>query len=111
MPDFDQYETTAAWLQYCDGMTRFQAETEAARRQGMTRWQMNREAANEKRERDSQRGGDNRQAMGGQRSADHMPGMQRGAAQEGRPMPERDAQAGRAGVALLALQPGGRGVL
>lgn len=46
--DIDRFEGTAAWLEYCDGMTRFAAETEAARRQGMTRW----EAMNEIREND-----------------------------------------------------------
>ena len=37
MIDVDQFENTAAWLEHCDGMTRFQAETEAARRQGVLR--------------------------------------------------------------------------
>jgi len=35
--DADQFEQTAAWLEYCDGMSRFAAETEAARRQGVLR--------------------------------------------------------------------------
>ena len=37
MIDLDAYEQTAAWLEYCDGMSRFEAETEAARRQGLKR--------------------------------------------------------------------------
>lgn len=52
MIDIERYEHTAAWLEYCDGMTRFAAETEAARRQGVKRW----EARNEIDKRDSERG-------------------------------------------------------
>lgn len=37
MFDFDRFEQTAAWLEYCDGMSRFAAETESARRQGVKR--------------------------------------------------------------------------
>lgn len=37
MIDLDAYEQTSAWLEYCDGMSRFEAETEAARRQGLKR--------------------------------------------------------------------------
>jgi hypothetical protein len=37
--DVDQFEERAAWLEYCDGMSRFEAETEAARRQGVKRWE------------------------------------------------------------------------
>ena len=37
--DLDEYESKAAWLEYCDGMARFEAETEAARRQGKSRYE------------------------------------------------------------------------
>ena len=37
MFDRDDFEQTAAWLEFCDGMTRFAAETEAAKRQGVKR--------------------------------------------------------------------------
>ena len=47
--DVDQFENTAAWLQYCDGMTRFQAETEAARRQGLQRKEALQHVENSKR--------------------------------------------------------------
>ena len=40
MIDLDAYEQTAAWLEYCDGMSRFEAETEAARRQGKKRFEV-----------------------------------------------------------------------
>lgn len=45
----DQFENTAAWLEYCDGMTQFQAETEAARRQGVLRGEALRYAQDDKR--------------------------------------------------------------
>lgn len=47
--DVDRFETTAAWLQYCDGMTQFQAETEAARRQGLQRKEALQHVENSKR--------------------------------------------------------------
>jgi len=37
--DVDQFEERAAILEYCDGMSRFEAETEAAKRQGVKRWE------------------------------------------------------------------------
>jgi hypothetical protein len=49
MMDVDQFENTAAWLQYCDGMTQFQAETEAARRQGLQRKEALQHVENSKR--------------------------------------------------------------
>lgn len=41
--DAEVFEERAAWLQYSDGMSRFQAEVEAARRQGVERWEVLRE--------------------------------------------------------------------
>ncbi|MDD9726120.1 hypothetical protein PVV74_11695 [Roseovarius sp. SK2] len=99
MLDIDQYENTAAWLEYCDGMSRFQAETEAARRQGYQRW----EAVNEISKRNSGGQRDRGQAAGGDAAHD-MPGMQPTSKEEARPMPERDVQAGRDRLALLALR-------
>jgi hypothetical protein len=49
MMDVDQFENAAAWLQYCDGMTQFQAETEAARRQGLQRKEALQHVENSKR--------------------------------------------------------------
>lgn len=37
--DVDIFQERAAILEYCEGMTRFEAETEAARRQGLKRWE------------------------------------------------------------------------
>jgi hypothetical protein len=105
--DLDQFENTAAWLEYCDGMTRFQAETEAARRQGLQRW----EIINAKRNGNFERGGNNRQAMAGQQRPDAMPGLQPASEKENGTMPERDAQAGRSGLALSSLRNEQWGVL
>lgn len=98
MLDIDQYENTAAWLEYCDGMSRFQAETEAARRQGYQRW----EATNEIRKRHFEGQRDRGQAAGGDATHD-LPGMQPAPEEEARPVPERDVQDGRDRLALLAL--------
>lgn len=105
--DIDQFENTAAWLEYCDGMSRFQAETEAARRQGLQRW----EIINAKRNGNFERGGDNRQAVAGQQRPDAMPGVQPASEKENGPMPERDENGGRDRVELLALSEQRRGVL
>ncbi len=99
MMDIERFEDRAAWLEYCDGMSRFAAETEAARRQGLKRW----EAIDEIRRRDSEGSGDQRQADA-RDAADDMPGMQRGTEEETRSVPERDVQAGRGGLELLALR-------
>lgn len=37
--DFERFEELAAVLEFDNGMTRFEAETEAARRQGVMRWE------------------------------------------------------------------------
>lgn len=57
--DLDEFEQRAAWLEHCDGMSRFAAESEAARRQGVQRWEVVAYAKN--RARDTTGGGDNRQ--------------------------------------------------
>ncbi len=53
--DLDRYENTAAWLEHCDGMTRFQAETEAARRQGLQRWEAIKHGKDDRRDTEPQR--------------------------------------------------------
>jgi hypothetical protein len=71
MIDFDRYEQTAAWLEYCDGMSRFEAETEAARRQGLKRH----EVKNANRIGDTTASGHQRQADARQ-SKNNMPRVQ-----------------------------------
>ena len=102
--DIDQFENTAAWLEFCDGMTRFQAETEAARRQGVSRWQAMEAKRDAERDGHTQRGGDLDQAMARQQRPDDLPRVQRAPQEESRSMLERDAQAGRIGLELLALR-------
>jgi hypothetical protein len=86
----DQFEQTAAWLQYCDGMTQFQAETEAARRQGILRVEALRHAEKHKRNLAASR---DRGEAPKRHSQDDMPAMQRGAKEQDGPMSERDVQA------------------
>lgn len=98
MMDRDQFEQTAAWLEYCDGMSRFEAETEAARRQGYKRH----EVINAKRIGHSARGRDNGQAATRQ-PADNVSRVQPASAQIIRPVFVRLVLAGWCGLELLAL--------
>lgn len=80
MIDLDQFENTAAWLEHCDGMSRFAAETEAARRQGVKRWQVMDHAKNNGG--DTQGRGDQRQASS-RHAADNLPRVQPASEKEG----------------------------
>ena len=90
MIDLDQFESTAAWLQYCDGMTQFQAETEAARRQGVIRSEVLAYAQNDKRDTGQAR---HIGKAPERHNPDNLPAMQRGAQEQERPLPKRDIQA------------------
>jgi hypothetical protein len=90
--DRDQFEERAAIMEFDGGMSRFEAETQAAKAQGLTRWQAmeairngdglgNHPAARDHRE------ANDRHRQGG------LPGMQRAAAEQDRPVPERHIQA------------------
>ena len=87
MIDLDQFESTAAWLQFCDGMSLFQAETEAARRQGVIRSEAIAYAEDDKRNSAKER--HNGQAPE-RNNSDAMPAMQRRAKKQNGPMPKRD---------------------
>jgi len=69
----DRFEHTAAWLQYSDGMTQFQAETEAARRQGVLRVEALRNAEKHKRDIEQER---HSGEAGKRHDQDNMPAMQ-----------------------------------
>ena len=99
MMDRDQFEQTAAWLEYCDGMSRFEAETEAARRQGYKRH----EVINANGIGHSARGRDNGQAAARQ-PADNVSRVQPAPTQEIRSMLVGLILAGWGGVELLALR-------
>ena len=102
MFDTDAFEERAAIMEYDGGMSRFQAETLAAKAQGLSRWQALQEVENEKHQRNSERGGDNRQTPE-RHNSDNVSRMQPRAPQQERPMPERVVSAGWGGLALLAL--------
>lgn len=91
MPDFDRYEERAAILEFDAGMSRFAAETEAARAQGLTRWQMM-EAIRADGSGDIGGSRDRRPSNAG-KPADHVPGMQPRPAQEVGSLPQRKLQA------------------
>lgn len=104
--DLEQYEHTAAWLEYCDGMSRFAAETEAARRQGYKRHEVQHEIS----KRNSEGRRDHGQAATRQ-PAGNLPGVQSHAAQEIRSMLVGLILAGWGGMELLALRLLGGGMV
>lgn len=99
MIDLDAWEERAAILEFDEGMSRFAAETEAARRQGVERWRF----TNAKRERDPQQARDHREAVE-RDNANHVSGVQRGAEKQDGSLPQRDVPAGRGRVPVLALR-------
>lgn len=90
--DVDEFEERAAIMEFDGGMTRFAAETQAARRQGVSRWQAMREVRDAKSLGNSD-GEWNSSAKGKRDVSDNVPGMQRGASKRKGPMPERHRQA------------------
>lgn len=100
--DPDAFEERAAIMEYEAGMTRFDAETRAARAQGVNRW----EAIGHVARRIVEAARDNR-AVAGQSRADDVPAMQRQPEKENGPVPECEPNAGWHRVELLALRMGG----
>jgi hypothetical protein len=84
--DREAFEERSAIMEYEAGMTRFQAETMAAKAQGVSRW----EAIGNVAGRLVESARDQR-AVAGQSRQDHVPGMQPHAAQEARPVPKRQS--------------------
>ena len=113
MPELnvDQFTERAAICEFDGGLTRFAAETAAAREQGMERWQVMEEIRNANGNGNPDIGADRPAALAGQRGAVSVPGMQPAPEEKNRSMPERVAQAGWAGVVLLALFVQGSWVL
>ena len=103
--------TTVGRIAFVGGMTRFAAETAAAREQGMERWQVLKEIRDADRGGNPESGGDRSAAVARGRGAMPVPAMQPGATEGDRPMPERQPQAGRDRLALLALRPQRREVV
>ena len=102
--DIEAYEERAAIMEFDGGMSRFEAETAAAKAQGLNRW----EAVNEIRKRDTKRTRDHGQAAA-REPADNVSGVQQHATQENGPLPIGHVSTGWGAMALLALlEFGGR---
>lgn len=80
--DVDRWMERAAIMEFDGGLSRFEAETKAAAEQGVLR----REARDAAR-RALEQARDQRAAMAQRTGANDVPGMQRGAAEENRPVP------------------------
>lgn len=102
MFDTDAFEERSAIMEFDGGLSRFQAETEAAKAQGLTRWQALQEVHNENDQRDTARRQDHGEAPE-RHNPNNLPGMQPRQAQQQRPMSQRVVSAGWGGLALLAL--------
>lgn len=97
--DLDAFEERAAIMEFDGGLSRFEAETQAARAQGFTRW----EVLDAIKRRNSERGGHHRQAAS-RNGSDDLSRVQRDQTEQGGSMPVGDVQAGRDRVELLALR-------
>lgn len=103
MFDRDAWEERAAIAEYDGGLSRFEAETLAAKAQGLTRWQALGEIKDADSKRNPARGGDNGSPHVGNGS-DNLPRVQRATAEQGRPVSVGVVPVGRGGVELLALR-------
>ena len=110
MLDRDAFEERAAIAEFDGGLTRFQAETLAAKAQGLTRWQAIEEIRHADSNRNSQSAPDHGEAHA-RDDAHDMPGVQPRQAQQERSVFERVISAGWGGLALLALLMEGGAVL
>ncbi|WP_157968859.1 hypothetical protein [Tropicimonas sp. IMCC34011] len=99
MMDLDRWAERSAIMEFDGGLSRFSAETEAARAQGYQRH----EVINAYRKRNSPSSRDQRQTAA-RNAACHVPGVQPLSQEEAGRLPERDIQAGRGGLELLALR-------
>lgn len=103
MLDLDVFVERAAIMEFDGGLSRFQAETEAARAQGVTRWQAL-EALKHANGIGHSGQGANIGSAAIRHGADDLPRVQRLPQEQDRPMPERVVPAGRRDMALLALR-------
>lgn len=109
MLDLDQYEERAAIAEFDGGMTRFDAETMAAKEQGVARWQavqIAKEAAHAQRVGIAGGNGHQADTLARGSHALHLPGVQPAPEEEARSMPERQQDAGRDRGALSPLRGG-----
>lgn len=110
MIDLDQFVERAAIMEFDGGLTRFQAETEAARAQGVTRWQALEGLKHANGIGHSGKGG-NIGSAAIRHGSGNLPGMQPDAKEQVGPMPERVVPAGRRGLEVLALPVSGGRIL
>ena len=103
MFDRDAFEERAAIMEFDGGLSRFDAETQAAKAQGLTRWRAMEEIKNADSKRNPAIGGDHGSADVGNGSR-NLPGVQRAAAEQGGPVSVGIVPAGRGSVELLALR-------
>lgn len=106
MIDLDEWEERAAILEFEQGMTRFAAETGAARSLGFRRF----EATNAKRQRDSEQARGHGSAVE-RHDADHLPGVLGASAEQEGSLPQRVVPVGRDSGALSPLRMEVRGEL
>lgn len=85
--DIDAWSERSAIMEFCGGMSRFQAETRAAQAQGFERW----EFSDAIRERNTEKSR-NRSSSDARQSASTMPAMQPAPEKEARPMSQRHIQ-------------------
>ncbi|MDO6587348.1 hypothetical protein Q4543_17690 [Salipiger sp. 1_MG-2023] len=111
MLDLDAWVERAAIMEFDGGLSRFKAETLAAEAQGTTRWKAVEAMGDAERKRNSEGSRGRGQALDGQQRSVPVPGVQPNASEKDGPLPERDEDAGRGGLALLALRAQRRGVL
>ncbi len=109
MIDVDQFLERSAIKEFDGGMSRYQAETEAAKAQGVPRWQALKAVQDANIGGNPRLGGDRGQAHVRHGSGD-LSRVQPSQAEQVGPVSERDVHAGRGGVEMLALRNGGRGV-
>lgn len=89
MIDLDAFEERAAIMQFCGGLSRFEAETLAATAQGYNRH----EVLNEIRQRNIEGSRDRGFEVAGKSRKDDLPGLQCGQKEENRSLLERNKKA------------------
>ena len=102
--DVDAWAERSAIMQFDGGMTRFAAETAAAKAQGLARWQAIKEVENAERGGITGGHGHSPDAVDRGRNADDLPRVQRQPEEENGPMPERQPEAGLDRGALSPLR-------
>jgi len=103
MLDREAFEERAAIAEFDGGLSRFEAETLAARAQGLTRWQALREIENAERIGNPATARDQRQG-GARNAANNLPRVQPAPEEEKRPVPGSQLQAGRDSGLLSPLR-------